>query len=504
MADPEPNANVQITYEADGTRVVTWNRYRADGSPAPVSHRSPDALIHHYAPGDVGEDVRLYSGGFVDDRGKYFTGDVSIIWRPSPRVHVSGTRELTEDDYGDLFPETARTGLWSDVPEVLVEQPDNLVPQQPDAPYSSEPPAVSYERIAHRIVGELGDSSSDLDSVTFLIPNGWEAHDGSYICNPHNRRHRWSGRMTTSGDGWTVTFDRVQEMDSKAWTALRDSAGARFTHVGRLARTDGATFTGQRALQVLERIRLGLALSLGRNTSCFLPVGYRNGKPVWTLWRTLPVDPYTRVHSHWLDPTVACAQLSDLLSKVLDFTDDEVRREALTHALAYYVTTNTGIDAAIGVGLAVSGIQLLSFFHFVTEGTYSKKAWETRHPNTESEVRELLGAMNVSTPVPSHFTNLAAVQARLPTQRDALGTVVYMRNHIVHPVKGRPGRYRLQEWAESGILANYWLGLGLLHLVGYQGKISSVLADGVRRNGDELRSVPWAPAASGTTWSAGS
>ncbi|MFG2768577.1 hypothetical protein [Streptomyces rubiginosohelvolus] len=505
MAEPEPNANIQVTHEADGRRTVTWNRYRPDGSAEPVSHHFPDTISHHYSPRGAGENLRLYSGGFIDGRGKYLKGDVNIVWTPSPRVHVTGTRELTEDDLGDLLAAPAGSGIWSDIPEVLVEQPDNLVPPQPDETYEpAEPPETSHESIADRIVGELGDRSMDLDSVTFLIPNGWDAGDSSRICNPHNLLQFWPGRMTTSGDGWTVTFDRVREMDDKAWRDLRDSAGARFTHIGQLTRTDGSTFTGEQTLQVLERIRLGLMLSLGRRTSCFLPVGYRNGQPVWTAWRTLPVDPYTRMHSHWLSWETASAQLGDILAKVLDFTADEVRREALTHALAYYVTTNTGIDSALGLGLAISGLQLLSYFHFVTEGPYSRTTWEAGQANTEAEVRELLNAMNVSMPVPGHFINLAAVQARTDGgQRDALGTVISMRNHIVHPVRGRPGNHKLREWAEASILANYWLGLALLHLVNYQGDIRAALADGIHHDGDELLPVPWAPGTIGTTWSAG-
>jgi hypothetical protein len=508
VTEPEPSPaqdNVQISYEPDGTRVVTRILHRAEGPPITTTHRYPDALEHHYTPGAVGEDVRLYSGGFLNGNGQYYTGEVSFTWRPSPRIQVTGTRELTADDYDDLFSDsTTPTGIWSDIREVLVEQPDSLVPRQPDTTSTTpDPPETNYESIADRVVGEIGSNKAEFDNLTFLIPNGWEAHDAAYICNPHSPAQYWSGRTSTSGDGWSVTFDRFQAMDAKAWTELRDSAGIRFTHVGRLARIDGSTFTSKQALEVLERIRIGLALALGRRTSCFLPVGYRRDKPVWALWQAYPVDPYTRVSSQWLDSLVTAGQLADLLAKVLDFTAQEDRREALTHALAYYIPTNTGFDAALSVGLPISGLQLLSFFHFVTEGTISKRAWEAQNPNTEAELRQLLTSMNVSTPVPGHFTSLAAVQARLNPQRDALGTIINMRNHIIHPVKGRPGRYTLREWAEAGILANYWLGLALLHLVGYQGEIAAILGARVRHEGDERRSVPWAPSALGTTWSAG-
>ncbi|MFE4206323.1 hypothetical protein ACFRSX_35595 [Streptomyces goshikiensis] len=500
----EPSAtpsDVEITYESDDTRVVAQTFTRPNGQTLTVSHCHPDALRHHYTPGELGEDLRLYSGGFVNGHGKYYTGNVGFTWHPSPRVQVTGTRELTDDDYNDLFPDDAtRTGIWSDIHEVLVEQPDSLVPQQPQDVSVAAAPETNYESIADRVAGQIGNSKADLDSLTFLIPNGWEAYDASYICNAHNPVQRWSGRTTTAGDGWTITFDRLQPMDSQAWRQLRDSAGIRFTHVGQLVRTDGSTFTSEQALNVLERIRIGLALALGRRTSCFLPVGYRNDKPVWALWQGYPVDPFTRVSSHWLDTLVASRQLASILAKVLDFTAQEDRRDALTHALAYYIPTNTGFDAALGVALPISGLQLLSFFHFVTEGPVSATCWERQNDHTEDEVRKLLTTMNVSTPVPTHFTNLATVQARLPTQRDALGTIIYMRNHIIHPVKGRPGKYTHKEWAESSILANYWLGLALLHLIGYNDDIAAVLQARVLHEGDERREVPWALTNLGTPW----
>ncbi|MEU2834587.1 hypothetical protein ABZ667_39100 [Streptomyces lavendulae] len=503
----EPSAtppNIEITYEPDGTRIVTQTLTRSDGQPFTITHRHPDALSHHYTPGEAGEDLRLYSGGFINGNGRYYTGDVSFTWNPSPRIQVTGTREITADDYDDLFSDdTPRSGIWSDIHEVLVEQPDSLVPQQPRNLSPALAPETDYESIADPVTGEIGSSKAQLDSLTFLIPNGWESHDASYICNPHNPVQRWSGRTTTAGDGWTITFDRLQQMNSKAWTHLRDSAGTRFTHIGQLVRTDGSTFTSGQALHALERIRIGLALALGRRTSCFLPVGYSNDKPVWALWQGYPVDPFTRVSSHWLDALVTSRQLGSILAKVLDFTAQEDRKEALTHALAYYVPTNTGFDAALGVALPISGLQLLSFFRFVTEGPLSKTAWEAQNPHTEDEVRQLLTTMNVSTPVPAHFTNLAAVQARLPTQRDALGTIICMRNHIIHPVKGRPGKYTRKEWAEASILANYWLGLALLHLIDYNDDIAAILRARVRHEGDERREVPWAPTALGTPWSVG-
>jgi hypothetical protein len=291
------------------------------------------------------------------------------------------------------------------------------------------------ERSFHegRIEQQVGDPAA-LEQVTFLVPNGWQGHDGGGICDSENLAQTWHGRTEAAGDGWIVTFDRDAAMDPAAWKDLKESGGHRFTHAGRLSRADGSAFTGDEAFEALARVRLGLNLALGRRVTCALPVGWRDGQPVWCRWRSAPVDGYRDVN-HWLDDTTSYRQVGDVVSRVLAFTASPVNRESLKYATSYYVAANVDVDVELSVGVPVSGLQLLAYLRFVTErGTYSRTRWEAL--KTEGELRLLIEEIGIDTSVPAHFSHLTDVRDRLARTgppRDALGVVIKMRNIVTHP-----------------------------------------------------------------------
>jgi len=252
--------------------------------------------------------------------------------------------------------------------------------------------------------------------------------------------------------------------------------------------------TGNEAFEALARIRLGLNLALGRRVTCALPVGWRRGQPVWSRWRSAPVDGHRDV-GHWLDDTISCRQVGEVVSRVLDFTADSVNREALRNAVSYYVAANFDVDVELSVAVPVSGLQLLAYLRFITErGAYSLRGWKAL--GAEGQLRLLIEEIGVDTSVPAHFEHLTSVRDRLAREappRDALGVAIKMRNVVIHPTRDKPGDFSVYEWAEAGMLARYWLCLSLLNTVGYQGQVAEILQAQPRWTG-QLRLVPWASA----------
>jgi hypothetical protein len=217
-----------------------------------------------------------------------------------------------------------------------------VLPDQPGEPFTPRR-ALGESFQDERLDQELGQTH-ELEQVTFLVPNGWQAHDATGICDPVDVARTWYGRAEAAGGGWTVTLDRDAAMDSGAWRELKAAGGCRFTHIGRLTRADGSAFTGQEAQEALDRVRLGLNLALGRRITCALPVGWRGEQPVWSRWRSAPVDTF-RSASHLLDETVCRQQIEEVVSRVLAFTADPARREALRHA----ITGCCGVSYALRV-----------------------------------------------------------------------------------------------------------------------------------------------------------
>lgn len=481
----EPTVTVE-----DGRRIVRQSIVGSDGVPFVLEHDSPDVLRHYYRPAEAGKDVLLFHGAFRrGDESEPFEGSVRWRWAHRPRIEATGTRPLTPAVM-QRFDASDASSVWADPARLVVELTDGRLPSQPVEAKPLAQVGPHNVQTLH-VEQQLGDGR-DLERVTFLVPNGWQASDGFRVCDPDDLMSTWYGRLTASGGGWSVTIDRTREMGSDAWQELATNGASRFTHIGCLTRTDGTTFSGNQAFHVLDRIRLALNLALGRRTTCALPVGWRGEAPVWGRWRSAPVDSPQPV-SHWLDEPVAAQQVSRVVGLVLDFTTDAVAYETPRTAMAYYVAANIDIDVELSVSVPVSGLQLLTYYEFVTRGTYSRTQWEKLDLSTEEQLRRLLTDAQVDLAVPPHFAHLADVQTRLARDaplRDALGVVLKMRNVVTHPTRNTPASFSVYEWAEAGMHARYWLCLALLHLISYDGEIAAIMEATPRWIG-QRRLPPW-------------
>ncbi|GGQ35878.1 hypothetical protein GCM10010250_01130 [Streptomyces althioticus] len=486
-------SNVTVDFDPDGTRVVTRVLKDSEGKTYVITHRHPDAITHHYHPGVESQDVPLYSGqlAFSDRTDRPYSGNVFFTWQPTPRIRMRGARNSTLKDLEELFGgHDSSDGIWRNRASLTLPLSDGRIPQPPDS--SDEVELSGDMHVEKDVHVELGDGTR-LEEVRFLVPNGWTANDASMVCDPEAPEYSWRGRTTATGDGWTVHFDLLQGVN---WKELKGIGGYSFTHAGRILRTDGGTFTSREAISVLTRIGYGVSLALGRRTPCLLPVGYLRGVPSWTLWATSPVDPL-RSSSDWLESTCAARQVGAVVSCVLDFTGNESNLRSFKNALAYYIAANVDVDIHLRAALPISGLQLLTYYAFVTIGPYTPGRWKNAIPKTkgtEWEVRQLLDEMGITLAVPRHFKQLSAVRRRLARNDksgvDVLGAVIKMRNVATHPTKQQYDDYTVYQWAEAGMLANYWLCLALLYTVGYRGDIAAVLQPRPRNPG-ELRGTPW-------------
>lgn len=493
-AAPEMGAAVPRVKHEGGRRLVSWPVVLTDGE-ITFQHDFPDALTHHYTPGGVNEDVLLYEGSFrLPGDPRPYEGDVRWRWNAVPRIEARGWRPSHVSDLERFFGPSAMTpGLWVDPDELDLDLVDGVLPSQPRQALRGEP-APRLSSIQANVEQQVGDPSA-LDRVTFLIPNGWRG-DGHGICDATDLTRIWHGRTEATGDGWALTFDLRQEMSGeKPWKELGYRRGQQFTHVGELRRLDGSRFSGEQAFATLDRVRLALNLALGRRVTCSLPVGYLEGAPVWSRWRSAPIDWY-RDKTHWLDSTISSQQVSDVLGLVLDFSSEPSKLAALKSSLSYYVSSNVDVDVELTVSLPVSGLQLLSYYRFVAQkGAYSQGKWNKM--DTERQIRLLLDDIGLDLAVPTHFEHLEAVRQRTSNAdviRDALGAVMKMRNVVTHPTRDLPDNFSIYEWAEAGMQARYWFCLALLNTVGYKGQVARILEAQPRWQG-QVTTPPWVQAA---------
>ena len=485
---PPPNTRVATE---DGETVVYVTHKTADGEMV-IKHAFPSAILNHYQPAGIGEDIPLYAGTFqlASQLPTSFIGDVRFTWNPTPRVMARGgaNRSMLDDILdGDDGPKWVRMG------DVIVDT-INGIPTPPSTANSSwnrdEANTWMEDRIA---TPSLGDGE-DLDSVTFFVPNGWQSIGGSRIQDGARPWIWWDGGLTSTAAEWQVTIHPTGRHSSEFWSELKSSGSSQVTHIGRLTRIDGARFSADAAENPLNAIRLAISFALGRAVQCLLPVGWQDSIPVWTMWHTGGIDRVKGVQS-LLDQTIAPSQLEEMIGQCLVFAADPFKEEVLQYSVSYYLTANYDVNVELAVALPISALQLLAYYRFVEDrGTFSRGRWNDL--TTGEQIRELLSDCSIDLEIPVDFQHLESVRTTLGLKqdgspRDALDCIIKMRNNVIHPTRDKPATWDPYQWSEASQVVLDYLRLAILNLVGFNSSIRTAVQPS--KHLGQTAKVPWAP-----------
>jgi hypothetical protein len=313
------------------------------------------------------------------------------------------------------------------------------------------------------------------------------------ICDPDQPDVYWPGRLAAVAGDWRLILDRRREADEAYWRALRDTGQSAATHIGQVMRLDGSLFDVEDAVPVLDAVRLALRVALGRTVSLLLPVGWWGARPTWARWRSERLDS-VRTSARFLDQHKGYWQLRELIERFVAYCTTDHRLDVMGHALGYYLSSTRDAECAQRLGSTISGLLLLAHHLFVEERQdFSKTSWGKK--GADGQIRHMLVDARVPTGVPAHFAELQKVANGLidpdtGQPRDALGTVIKMRNQATHPDTGTPSLWDAFQWWEAETWATDALLLAILRVVGYTGEYRSALATNVWTGVTDT--VPWA------------
>jgi hypothetical protein len=493
-SEREAPRNVSIDDE-DGERVVRIRHTVEDGQKVVIEQRFPDALSHLYHARGVNEEIPLYAGDFRLNDGSAsgdFTGEVYFSWLPTPRTVFEGDADGLR--IHDLLGDDSQGSHWSSMPTVTLPE-DVGVPEAPrerSYTWDSDRRVYRSDRLGDQIVG---DRSVKVDRLTFWIPNGWKGpFDASHVRESDRPWVWWKGRVEADVEEWSIKIDSLREADKKeSWEHLRGSGGWRFTHVGELCRRDGETFNFEDVEGILHQIGLAITLTLGRQVRPLLPVGWLDGIPRWSSWRTGPVDRMLGVRS-WSDQSIFAEQLSEVIEKVILWCRDPGNAELLQYSVSYYAAASFGSSAELGVALPLSALQMLAYDRFVEQRRlYTPRQWKDGL-HTEEEIRLLLDDCGIDLEIPDRMEFLKSVSTALGPMpdgrhRDALRCIVDMRNVVIHPTRKKPVIWSHEQWVEASMIAVHLLELAMLNVIDYRGKSRSVMQPGTWLG--TVFPVPW-------------
>ncbi|HTU48880.1 MAG TPA: hypothetical protein VMF91_27710 [Bryobacteraceae bacterium] len=259
-----------------------------------------------------------------------------------------------------------------------------------------------------------------------------------------------------------------------------------FTHHVTIQKLDGTEFSPEEARRQLDLLGDFLTFCRGFWVSTALTVGIgADGTVVMEEFGTRKASP-KKVASNWLDFHHGNCMV-ELFPKFVARMADTTWREALRHALYWYVRADTNLVGPDGgCFLLQAALERLAWHVLVRDRQSLSEDGFSRLPAAD-QLRLLLSAMNVPLGIPSNLAELQRI-GRALNWHDGPQAFVGVRNRLVHPPKLNSKDMKLP-YFEAYTLGKWYVELALLSVCGYTGKYSNRTK--IRRWVGEVEDVPW-------------
>lgn len=291
-------------------------------------------------------------------------------------------------------------------------------------------------------------------------------------------------RVLLEHDGWLIEIQEVPDA-GRVIETLKADGGNGITHVGKIRRRNGKTFTVSALRRMMRELHLFFSFARGLWTPVMLPVGFDNqGGRVFEEWGVTLGESW-ECCTTWLDDHHGEA-LADLYPGFVALLRDRSLGAAVSEALYWYLKSNRagrGVGPDGGLILSQAALERLAF------------AYLAKHSlSANGKAGEVLAracahmGLSRSIPIPKSLKALHNANRRLKGKwRHGLHALVDIRNEMVHPLN-RLNRHRSELIFEAWKLAQWYISLIILRLSNYNGQYSNCLTPQWR---GEVDDVPW-------------
>lgn len=327
-----------------------------------------------------------------------------------------------------------------------------------------------------------------LDAAIFHIMNFRAFHCGSR--HPHVLFESGCGAVQSLGrvfleqDGWQIEIQEVPDA-RRVIETLNADGGSGITHVGKIRRRSGKTFTISAMRRTMRELHLFFSFARGLWTPVMLPVGFDSqGGRVFEEWGVTLGESWESCTT-WFDDHHGEA-LADLYPGFVALLRDRAMGAAVPEALYWYLKSNRagrGAGPDGGLILSQAALERLAFAYLAKHSlSINGKAGEV----LASACAHM--GLSRSIPIPKSLKALHNANRRLKGKwRHGLHALVDIRNDMVHP-QNRLNRHRNELIFEAWKLAQWYISLIILRLSGYNGQYSNHLT---AQWCGEVEDVPW-------------
>lgn len=291
-------------------------------------------------------------------------------------------------------------------------------------------------------------------------------------------------QLVLSDNRWRITLDSARTTGDIV-SSLQEEGGYAITHVGRIERGDGSSFSSEEVCHLLDRLLLFLSFARGLWAPPILPVGFdAGGRRVWEEWGVRPAEPWKPVLS-WFDSNrgYALVQAFPGFSRA---SQDPTWKAAVRRAIYWYVMSNAGASGMeSSIILTQAALELLSWVS-LTEDSQSLSKQGFKALSASDQLSLLFSRIGIPLEIPSDLSELPKV-AKEFNYDNAPQAFTRVRNSIVHP--GHKQQTKLSNAIyDAWALGLWYTELFLLHLFDYHGDYSNRL--NAKWKG-QVEPVPW-------------
>lgn len=429
-----------------------------------MSEGAPPPRIEPYYRPDHDGVVRLYSGELtvtVNRVPHTCRGDLTLEIGPVPVV-----RARLADDGPQLFGNDVRV---VDVPSAGVVPP-------------AVPAVVTDDESAYRVGVDMVHVGS-LETAARVLLHVTGALSGHF---PHVKvdDQRVQPRVDFDLLGWRVAMVSVRASSDEV---------RQFSHVlevrpvaHELVATDDSVH------EILGALFHLLSFVAGQEVGATIAVAFNDvGEPVWTAWGSPRQRDGQHPGARWCSSNQVAEAIPVLAAGFTALANDDALDQVVPRAIGFLHAGVRGEVMDVRMPVVAIGLELLAWAvlqrrRLATEADLKKLPAGTA-------VRMMVETLDIPTGIPSNLKSLVKRADRLP-RKDHVGpeVVFSVRNKLVHP----PNHIDELEWPtkqemiEAWQLAGWYLELGVLRLLGYDGLYWSRLRLG--RGEWDVEPVPWA------------
>lgn len=332
----------------------------------------------------------------------------------------------------------------------------------------------------------IGDPKDKVEKIILHLFNfpKLSGVDGVYV--EKNQKRYLKGLTNVQAEGWNIIINEVKNLKDKIDT-LRSTGGYSISHILEISKTNSKSFTYINAKDLIRSLSRYFSFCRGYFTVPILSVGLdRNDKKVFERWIKEPIDSW-RDNLSWFD-----SEHGNLLREVfpgyLKLWKDKLWSDPITHAIYWYVLSNSMTAIEPPIILAQTALELLSWTYIVKDKKYLSKDGYKK-VSASDRISLLCSYLNIPIEIDEELKDLTKLAKCF--NWNGPKAITEIRNFIVHPEKeGTPISKQKLPLQDVWRLSLWYLELVLLHLFKHNGVYSNRLTS--NKFVGQVENVPWA------------